>query len=85
MRYRTNYPQPFNPSTNIRFEVTGPGQVSLIVYNILGQAVATLVNGQLPAGRHEVTWRPRGLASGVYFYRLQAGGVFESRKLMLLK
>jgi hypothetical protein len=59
--------------------------VQLTVYNILGQRVATLVNGQLAAGEHSVKFNAVNFASGVYFYRLEAGGFVEHKKMMLLK
>jgi len=83
-----NYPNPFNPTTTIRFSVpsVGTGHVlSLRVYNVLGQEVATLVNEQLKAGSYKVEFNASNLASGVYFYRLQAGSFTETKKLMLLR
>jgi hypothetical protein len=80
-----NYPNPFNPSTNIRFAVTGSGFVTLKVYNLLGQEVRTLVNENLHAGGYEVTFDATGLASGTYFYRLQAGDFVQTKKLLLLR
>ena len=87
-----NYPNPFNPSTNIKFDlptgqagISGLGLVSLKVFNILGQEVATLVNEALRPGSYEVTFNATGLASGVYFYRLVAGSFTETKKLVLLR
>jgi hypothetical protein len=80
-----NYPNPFNPTTTIRYELPQASFVTLTVYNTLGQQVAHLVNQQQQAGYHEVVFRDDALASGVYFYRIQAGGFVASKKLLLLK
>ena len=84
-RLHENYPNPFNPSTRIAYELPVNGWVQLKVYNTLGQEVATLVNGEKSAGRYEVVWDARNLPSGIYFYRLQANGFSEVKKLLLLK
>lgn len=80
-----NYPNPFNPSTKIRFEVPGSGFMSLKVFDLLGQEVATLVNEELKPGSYEVTWDASGMASGVYFYRLTTGTFTETKKLVHLR
>jgi hypothetical protein len=80
-----NYPNPFNPSTTIRYALPHTSFVTLTVYNTLGQQVAQLVNEQQQAGYHDVVFRGDGLASSVYFYRIQAGEYIASRKLLLLK
>jgi hypothetical protein len=80
-----NYPNPFNPATRIPFSVRGSGFVSLKVYDILGREVRTIVNENLQSGSYEVTFNAEGLASGVYFYRLQAGNYAETRRMMLAK
>jgi hypothetical protein len=80
-----NYPNPFNPSTIINFTLPKSGQVTLSVNDILGREVALLVNGRTEAGVHEVKFDGANLASGVYFYRLQAGDFVATKQLLLLK
>jgi hypothetical protein len=80
-----NYPNPFNPSTTIRYQIPTSEHVTLDVVNILGQRVATLINGQQPAGTYSVQWSSDGVASGVYFYRLTTNGRVEMKKMILLK
>jgi hypothetical protein len=85
-----NYPNPFNPETTIKYQLPEAGQVTLEVYNMLGQVVKTLVNNQFQnAGRYALQWDATNnsgqpLSSGVYFYRIVAGGEFQSHKKMLL-
>ncbi|MEO8513215.1 MAG: T9SS type A sorting domain-containing protein, partial [Ignavibacteria bacterium] len=73
-----NYPNPFNPSTVISFELPAAGDVSLKVYDIAGKEVANLLNGFLSSGNHNVTFNASGLASGVYFYRLNISNSAEN-------
>ena len=80
-----NYPNPFNPTTTIQYSMPRRAAVTLIVYNTLGQQVAVLVNGSEGAGYHEVKFDGSGLASGVYFYRLQAGNFVQTKELLLLR
>ena len=80
-----NYPNPFNPSTNIPFTLKQSGPVALSIYAINGQKVATLVNGTMPAGSHTVNFHTGALASGIYFYRLEASGKVLTRKMILAK
>lgn len=80
-----NYPNPFNPSTTIRYAIPVRSQVSLAVYNTLGQRIAELVNGEVEAGYHEVRFSAARLPSGVYFYRMQAGRYSEAKTLLLLR
>jgi len=80
-----NYPNPFNPSTTISYDLFTRSRVTLKIFNVLGQAVATLVDGAIETGRNEVRWDAAGLPSGVYFYRLDAEGYIMSRKMILTK
>ncbi len=80
-----NYPNPFNPSTTIRYGLPAKSTVSLIVYNSLGQAVATLVSGEQEAGYYEVRFEGTNLASGIYFSRLKAGTSMRTNKILLLR
>jgi serine protease AprX len=80
-----NYPNPFNPSTIIRYGLSHTSHVTLVVYNTLGQQVTSLVSEEQEAGYHQVKFENPGLASGVYFYRLQAGDFVANRKFLLLK
>jgi len=80
-----NYPNPFNPETHIDFTLPTEADVELEIVNVLGQKVATLFAGMLGAGSHAVTWNASSCASGVYFYRLRAGSLTSSRKMVLLK
>ncbi len=80
-----NYPNPFNPSTNIQFSVVNPGNVQLTVYNMLGQEITQLVNRNMEIGTYEITFNASSLASGVYFYRLQTTNQTITQKLLYLK
>jgi photosystem II stability/assembly factor-like uncharacterized protein len=80
-----NYPNPFNPATKIKFSLPKAGLVSLKIYNLLGQQVSELVNQNLNAGVYEYNFDGAGLPSGVYFYRLETGGVIETKRMMLIK
>jgi len=80
-----NYPNPFNPTTKIKFDIPRRSQVKLIVYDIIGRVVETLVNKEMKPGSYEASFNGNALASGVYFYRMQAGSFVESKKLLLLK
>jgi hypothetical protein len=85
-----NFPNPFNPSTEIMFDLSAPSHVRLSVFNILGQEVIRLADKEYPASRHTVVWDGRNeagrqVASGVYFYRIKTGETTASRKMVLLK
>ncbi|MCH7760640.1 T9SS type A sorting domain-containing protein [candidate division TA06 bacterium] len=82
---KQNYPNPFNPTTRIEYTLLSPGKVSLIIYNMLGEEVTRLVDGEMPAGEHTSIWNASILSSGIYFYRLQAGDIVRTRKMVLLK
>jgi len=85
-----NYPNPFNPTTSIKYQLPQTSDVRLLIYNVLGQKVRTLVNSQIEAGYHSVIWDGRNdegnaVASGVYIYRFEADKFTRTMKLMLLK
>jgi hypothetical protein len=78
-------PNPFNPGTSIQYGIDTAQPVRLILYNVSGQAVATLVDGYQEAGRYQVDWQPAGLASGVYVAVLRAGGRVDVERITLIK
>lgn len=78
-----NRPNPFDVSTRIVFNIPRSGDVSLRIFDVLGREVETLASGPRPAGRSEIIWRPGGRPDGIYFYRLEADGVTESKKLLV--
>lgn len=80
-----NYPNPFNPTTEIRFTLPRDSHVKLVVYNSLGQKVATLIDSDAPAGSHSVRLDAGNMASGVYFYKITAGNFVEMKKMVLLR
>jgi hypothetical protein len=85
-----NYPNPFNPQTTITFSLPTRAQVEVAVYNLLGEKVATVVDGRRPAGEHTAVWNGldsegREVATGVYFYRIRTEEFTQSRKMLLLK
>jgi hypothetical protein len=80
-----NYPNPFNPTTMISYSLPKANHVTLKVYDLLGRVVALLVNEIKPQGRHNVQFNASSLASGIYFYRLQAGNFVETKKLVIAK
>jgi hypothetical protein len=80
-----NYPNPFNPTTTIEFALPEAGYARLSVFNVLGQVVATPVEGRLSAGNHKIVWDAGREPSGVYFYRLEHASGNQTRKMVLLK
>jgi hypothetical protein len=80
-----NYPNPFNAQTTISYTLPQKGPVTLSVYNLLGQRVATLFEGVQQAGEHKVVWDAKGAPSGVYFYRLAADEYVETRRMVLIR
>jgi hypothetical protein len=80
-----NYPNPFNPSTTIHFNIAEKGNVSLKVYDIIGNEVAELVNSEKEAGNYDVSFDASKLSSGVYFYELRTAGFTQSKKMILMK
>ena len=81
----SNYPNPFNASTVIRYSLPHASDIRIDIYNILGRKVETLIQGEQPAGYHQAVWDAFERSSGMYFYRIQAGEYSEARKIMLLK
>lgn len=80
-----NYPNPFNPSTSISYQLSAVSNVNLKVYDIIGREVANLVNKEQPIGNYKVNFDASNLTSGVYFYRIIAGGFVQTKKMLLLK
>jgi subtilisin family serine protease len=80
-----NFPNPFNPSTLIKYNIPAPGYVTLKIYNTLGREMAALVDRRLEAGRYDAVWNAREFPSGVYYYKLTAGDYSETKKMILIK
>ena len=85
-----NYPNPFNPITNINYDIPEVSEVTLEIYNVMGQRVRTLVQGTHEPGRYQIVWNAtndlgQGLSSGMYVYRIQAGDFVSVKKLVLMK
>lgn len=84
-RISRNYPNPFNASTTIEFELAAPTHIDLSIYNINGQKIENLIQGSRDAGKHNVVWNAHNVSSGIYFARLEANGISKSIKMQLLK
>jgi hypothetical protein len=80
-----NFPNPFNPTTKLKYSIPQSSNVVLKVFDILGNEIETLVNEEKPTGTYEINWYAEGLPSGVYFYQFQAGGFVETKKMVLLR
>ncbi|UCF65757.1 MAG: T9SS type A sorting domain-containing protein, partial [bacterium] len=80
-----NYPNPFNPTTTFQFDIPRESQVTLKIFNIMGEEVATLISEKLPAGQYKHLWNASHLASGIYIYKIQADQFVMTRKMMLIK
>ncbi|MDT3697739.1 MAG: T9SS type A sorting domain-containing protein [Ignavibacterium sp.] len=80
-----NYPNPFNPSTTIRFELPEEANVTLKIFNIIGEEVSTLVDTELKAGQHEYQFNANNLASGIYFYSISTGSFYQTKKMVLVR
>ena len=80
-----NYPNPFNPNTSIKYQIPEISFISIKVYNVLGNEIASLVNEEKPAGEYGVEFNGTNLPSGIYFYKLQAGSFVETKKMVLMK
>jgi len=82
---KQNYPNPFNPTTTIEYTLPHAGYASLKVYNVLGEELATLVDGEQAAGTFSTEWDASVMPSGVFFYRLTAGEYIQTRKMVLMR
>ena len=80
-----NYPNPFNPATTISYQLKNDGLVTIKVYDQLGKEVATLLNEEKSAGSYQIEFNASSLASGVYYYRINAGSFVDTKKMILMK
>ena len=85
IRLQPNYPNPFNPSTTISYEISRAGDVHLGIYNLNGQLIETLVNGHMVPGHHSMMWNGNELSSGLYFYKLNFEGEVLTKKMLYIK
>ena len=83
--YLTNYPNPFNPTTTISYQIAETGHVIVSIYNMNGQLIDQLVNQEMIPGSYSVTWNTSHVSSGLYFYKLAAGNQTITKKMLLLK
>jgi len=81
----TNYPNPFNLSTNISFSLPKASEIDIDIYDLLGRKITTLLDSYVPEGNHTVLWQPENISSGIYFYKITAGDFSISKKMILLK
>jgi hypothetical protein len=80
-----NFPNPFNPSTIIAYSISASSNVTIKIYNVLGELVTTLVNEYQSVGSYNINFNASGLSNGIYFYKLQAGNYTATKKMLLLK
>jgi hypothetical protein len=80
-----NYPNPFNSSTMISFNIRNTSNVSLEIFNLIGQKVSTIISGELTAGNYTRQWNPGNMPNGIYFYKLKVGAQTEVKRLVLIK
>ena len=84
-KLKQNYPNPFNPTTIINYELPITNDVDLSIYNLLGQKVANLISETKSAGSYQIEWDASGFASGVYYYRIEAGKFVDVKKMVLIR
>ena len=85
-----NYPNPFNPITTIRFEINHSDHASVEIFDLKGRLIKTLLNKYMVAGQHTIKWdrtqkKGKNATSGIYFYRLSVGGIYQTKKMIILK
>jgi hypothetical protein len=80
-----NYPNPFNPSTKISFSLPQNTQLKMTVYNVIGEQIATLFDGEMTAGIHQIEFNAEGLSSGIYFYRVETAAYSQTKKMILMR
>ena len=82
---KQNYPNPFNPSTKIGFSLKKASNVKLVIFNLIGERIATIIDKEMGAGEHEALFNSKNINSGIYFYKLEAGNYSETKKMILIK
>lgn len=80
-----NYPNPFNPTTKVNFSIPAQSYIKITVYDALGKAVKTLVSGDMTAGNYSVDFDAQNLSGGIYFYKMEANGFTDTRRMVLVK